>query len=155
MITVRNYPRSDPYWVSGNAEEPRLISYYVALLCYVQPVLYDGTNYDDHDKYLSDLRRQSTVAIFFNKASVLYPNLSHMAYEALKNHRFEGHLHPPPTSRYFRKVAWIIYAGDEFKAECDSAIALIASIIRRILAHRLLLLLQLHKLNHPQSIIAH
>ncbi len=85
----------------------------------------DSSNEVDHDKYLSDLRRQSTVDLFFNNASILHPNLFCMTYEALKHHGFDRPPHPPPNSSYSRKVAWITYPGDEFKTERDFAIALI------------------------------
>ena len=49
----------------------------------------DNSNDVDHEKYLSDLRRQSTVDLFSNKASILHPNLFRMTYEALKHHGFD------------------------------------------------------------------
>ncbi len=85
----------------------------------------DSSNDVDHDKYLSDLRRQSIADLFFNKATILYPNLFRMTYEALKHHGFDKPPRPPSNSRYSRKVAWTIYPGDEFKAERESAIALV------------------------------
>ena len=77
----------------------------------------DGSKDVDHDNYLSDLRRQSTVHVFFNKASILHPNLFRMTHESLKRHGFDRPPHPPLNSRYSRKVAWIICRGDEFKTE--------------------------------------
>ncbi len=85
----------------------------------------DHRNDIDHDKYFSDLRKQSTVDLFFNKASILHSNLFRMTYEALKHHGFDRPRRPPPNSRYLRKVAWLVYPGNEFKAESDFFIALI------------------------------
>ncbi len=85
-----------------------------------------SSNDVDLNKYLSDLRRQSTVDLFFNKASILHSNLFRITYEELKHHGFDGPPRPLPNSRYSRKVAWIIYPGVEFKTECKSAVALIA-----------------------------
>ena len=48
-----------------------------------------------------------------------------MTYEALKHNGFDRPPHPPPNYRYSRKFAWIIYPGDEFQTERDSAIAII------------------------------
>ncbi len=72
----------------------------------------DGSNDVDHDKYLSDLRSQSTVDSFFKKASILHSNLLCMMYEALKHYWFDRSPRPPPNSNYSRKVAWIIYPDD-------------------------------------------
>ena len=72
-----------------------------------------SSNDVDHDKYLADLRRQSTVYLFFNKASILHTNLFRMTCEALTHHGFDVSPHPPLNSRYSRKFAWIIYPGDE------------------------------------------
>ncbi len=58
----------------------------------------DNSNEVDHDMYLSDLRRQSTVDIFLNNASILRPNLFRMTYEALKHHGFDRPPRPPPNS---------------------------------------------------------
>ena len=44
------------------------------------------------------LRRQSTVDLFSNEASVLHPNLFRMPYEALKHHGFDRLPRPPPNS---------------------------------------------------------
>ncbi len=79
----------------------------------------------DHDKYLTDLRRQSTVDLFFNKASILHSNLLRITHEALKHHGFDRPPRPPPNYSYSPKVASIIYPSDEFKSERESAIALI------------------------------
>ena len=62
----------------------------------------------DHDKYFFDLRMQSTVNLFFNKASILHSNLFRMTYEALKHHGFDRPRRLPLNSRYLRKVAWLI-----------------------------------------------
>ncbi len=85
----------------------------------------DSSNDVDHDKNLSDLRRQSTVELFLNKASILHLTLFRKTYEALKHHGFDRPPRPPPNSRYSRKVACIIHPDDEFKTERESAIALI------------------------------
>ncbi len=71
----------------------------------------DSSNDVDYDKYFFDLRRQSTADLSFIKASILHPNLFRMMYKALKHHGFYGSPHPPPNSRYSRKVARIIYPG--------------------------------------------
>ncbi len=83
---------------------------------------HDSSNGVDHNKYLSDLRRQSTVDKFFSKASILHPNIFRVTYKASNHHGFDRPLHRPPNSRYSRTVAWIIYPGDESKTEHDSAI---------------------------------
>ncbi len=85
----------------------------------------DNSNDVDHHNYFSDLQRHSTVDLFFNKASILHPNLFRMTYETLKHHGFDRPRRPPPKFYYSRKVAWIIYPGDESKTERDSDIALI------------------------------
>ncbi len=83
-----------------------------------------GSSIDvDHDKYLSDVRRQSTVYLFLNKVTILHPNLFRMTYEAFKHHKFDRPPRPPPNSCYSHKVAWILHSGDEFKEEYHSAIA--------------------------------
>ncbi len=48
-----------------------------------------------------------------------------MMYKALKHLGIDRPPQPPPDSRYYCNVAWIIYPGNDGKAECDSAIALI------------------------------
>ncbi len=48
----------------------------------------DSSNDVDHNKFLSDLRRLSTVDLFLNQASILHLNLFRMTYEALKHHGF-------------------------------------------------------------------
>ena len=83
----------------------------------------DSSNDVDHDKYLSDLWKRRTADLLFKKTSIQHPNLFRMAYETLKHHEFGRPPQPPPNSRYSRKIAWIIYPGDEFKTERDSAIA--------------------------------
>ncbi len=86
----------------------------------------DSSNDFDHDRYLSDLFRQSTVDLFYKKASILHSNLFRMTYEALKQHGFDRPPHTPPNSRYSWKIAWIIYPGDDFKTERDFATVPIA-----------------------------
>ncbi len=85
----------------------------------------DSCNDINHDKHLSDLRRQNTFDLFFSRASILHPNLFRTTCEALKHHKFDRLLHPPANSRHSHKVSWMIYPGLDFKTEHDSAIDLI------------------------------
>ena len=78
-----------------------------------------------HYKYFSHLRRQTTVGLFFKKAFILHLNLFRMTYEALKHHGFDRPPRPPSNSCYSRSVTCIIYPGDEFKTELESATDLI------------------------------
>ena len=79
----------------------------------------------DHDKYVPDLRIQSTVLKFFNRASILHPNRFFVTYEVLKHQGFDRLPYPSPNSRYSRKAVWIIYPSDEVETESSSTIALI------------------------------
>ncbi len=113
----------------------------------------DHSNDVDHDKYLSDLRSQSTVDLFFNKASILHPSLSRMNYEALKHHGFNRLPQPPPFSHFSRKFAWIIYPGDEFKTECEFAIAPITQHHSKNLGEPFSVAASTQQLEHPQSVL--
>ncbi len=115
---------SEPYLVSGKSEEPRQPSYYVAFLCPARPVLQRQHNKLDHDKYLSDLRRRSTIDTFFHNISIRYPILILLTYEASKQHRFDWLLHALRNSRCPNKVTSITYSGYEFNIEHESAVAL-------------------------------
>ncbi len=64
----------------------------------------ENSNDIGHCKYLADLRRQSKIDLFFNKASTIHPNLFRMTYETLKHHGFDRPPYLPPNSRYSRKV---------------------------------------------------
>ncbi len=86
----------------------------------------DSSKDVDYDNYLADLRRQSGVDLFLNKASIVHPNPFRMTYEVLTHHGFEKPPHPPPNLCYSRKVMWLIYPGDQSKTERDSFCALIS-----------------------------
>ena len=63
---------------------------------------------------------------FFSTASALQPDLFRLTYGALKHCGFDRLLHPLPNSCYSREIVWVVYPGDEFMTEWDSAVALIA-----------------------------
>ncbi len=72
----------------------------------------ESSNDVDHDEHFYDLRRQSTVDLFFNETSILHSNLFGTTYDAVKHRGFDRPPRPPPNSRYSRKAAWITNPSD-------------------------------------------
>ena len=85
----------------------------------------DKSDNADHDKYLANLRNHGEPDTFFNKAAVLHPTIFRITFELLKHHGFDRPPNPPSNYRYSRKVAWIIYPGDEFQTQRELAATLI------------------------------
>ncbi len=81
--------QSDPYLVPGNDKEPRRVPYYIALLCFVQPVLQRQQQWHwPRQVPLWSPKTEHSRSIR-QHTSILHPNLFRMAYEVLKHHGFD------------------------------------------------------------------
>ncbi len=86
-------------WYQDMPKNPDEYSIMLRFSTIVSQFCNDRSNDVDFNKYLSDLRRESTVDLFFNKGSIVYSNLFRVPYQVLKHYGFDRPLHPLPDSR--------------------------------------------------------